>query len=82
MTVFGFIAEPEKHIFLKPKVTQKAAEKYRFDFDYISPPNWETYESLLAFAAQIRSDTKNLHPRDHIDLQSFIWVMGSDEYPD
>ena len=82
LTVFGFIAEPEKHIFLKPKVTQKAAEKYRFDFDYISPPNWETYESLLAFAAQIRSDTKNLHPRDHIDLQSFIWVMGSDEYPD
>ena len=82
LTVFGFIAEPEKHIFLKPKVTQKAAEKYRFDFDYISPPNWETYESLLAFAGQIRRDTKNLHPRDHIDLQSFIWVMGSDEYPD
>jgi len=82
LTVFGFVAEPEKHIFLKPKVTQKAAEKYRFDFDYISPPNWETYESLLAFAGQIRSDTKNLHPRDHIDLQSFIWVMGSDEYPD
>jgi hypothetical protein len=82
LTVFGFIAEPEKHIFLKPKVTQKAAEKYRFDFDYISPPNWDTYESLLAFAAQIRSDTKNLRPRDNIDLQSFIWVIGSDEYPD
>lgn len=82
LTVFGFIAEPEKHIFLKPKVTQKAAEKYRFDFDYISPPNWDTYESLLAFAGSIRSDTKNLHPRDHIDLQSFIWVMGSEEYPE
>lgn len=82
LTVFGFIAEPVKHIFLKPKVTQKAAEKYKFDFDYISPPNWETYESLLAFAEQIKSDTKNLHPRDHIDFQSFIWVMGSDEYPE
>jgi hypothetical protein len=82
ITVFGFIAQPDKHIFLKPKVTQRAAEKYKFDFDYISPPNWDTYESLLGFAEQIRLDTKHLRPRDHIDLQSFIWVMGSDEYPD
>ena len=82
VTVFSFIAQPEKHIFLKPKVTQRAAEKYKFDFDYISPPNWDTYESLLAFAEQIRSDTKFLRPRDYIDLQSFIWVIGSDEYPD
>ena len=82
VTVFNFIAQPEKHIFLKPKVTQRAAEKYKFDFDYISPPNWDTYESLLAFAEQIRSDAKLLRPRDYIDLQSFIWVLGSDEYPD
>lgn len=44
--------------------------------------NWDTYESLLAFAEQIRLNTKHLYPRDYIDLQSFIWVMGSDEYPD
>jgi len=24
----------------------------------------------------------DLKPRDMIDLQSFIWVQGSDEYPD
>lgn len=82
LTIFGFIANPHEHIFLKPKVTQKAAEKYRFDFDYISPPNWDTYESLLAFAEQIRIDSKHLYPVDYIDLQSFIWVMGSEEYPD
>jgi hypothetical protein len=50
ITVFSFLAQPENHIFLKPKVTQRAAEKYKFDFDYISPPNWDTYESLLVFA--------------------------------
>ncbi|HET6723059.1 MAG TPA: hypothetical protein VFH07_09930 [Chitinophagaceae bacterium] len=82
ITVFSFLAQPENHIFLKPKVTQRAAEKYKFDFDYISPPNWDTYESLLVFAEQIRSDTKLLRPRDFIDLQSFIWVIGSDEYPE
>ena len=33
-TVFGFIAQPEKHIFLKPTVTRLAATEYGFDFRY------------------------------------------------
>jgi hypothetical protein len=82
MTVFGFIGNPKEHIFLKPRVTQKAAEKYIFDFEYSSKPNFNTYDSLLKFANQIKKDTRHLSPEDFIDLQSFIWVMGSDEYPD
>lgn len=80
-TVFGMIAVPAEHIFLKPRVTQFAAEEYAFDFHYKSRPNWETYESMLEFAETVRKDTKDLRPRDMIDLQGFIWVMGSDEYP-
>ncbi len=82
LTVFGFIAEPGKHIYLKPTVTKAAAKKYNYDFSYSSKPNWNTYESLLNFAEQIRKDTMKFGPRDMIDLQSFIWVMGSEEYPD
>ncbi|HEX6332872.1 MAG TPA: hypothetical protein VFZ78_01525, partial [Flavisolibacter sp.] len=82
LTVFGFIGNPHEHMFLKPRVTQVAAEKYAFDFYYKSRPNWDTYQSLLDFAAQVRADTRMLKPADYIDLQSFIWVMGSDEYPD
>lgn len=82
LTVFGFLANPSEHMFLKPRVTQAAAIKYHFDFDYKSKPNWNTYSSLLKFAEQVRKDTKEFHPRDYMDLQSFIWVMGSEEYPD
>ncbi|MCW3086820.1 MAG: hypothetical protein JWQ78_206 [Sediminibacterium sp.] len=81
-TIFGFLGNPEEHIFLKPRVTQIAAEKYHFDFRYKSRPNWDTYQSLLEFAQQVRQDMRAYQPRDYIDLQSFIWVMGSDEYPD
>ncbi len=81
-TVFGFIADPANHIFLKPTVTKNAAKKYDFDFNYTSRPNWKTYKSLLDFAEQIRADTSKYKPKDMIDLQSFIWVMGSEEYPD
>jgi hypothetical protein len=81
-TVFGFIAKPNEHIFLKPRVTLVAAEAYDYPFIYKSRPNWETYKSLIGFAEQVREDTVSLRPKDYIDLQSFIWVMGSDEYPD
>jgi hypothetical protein len=80
VTVFGFIAKPRVHIFLKPIVSRQAAANYGFDFDYASRPNWRTYRSLLDFAAQVRTDTRDLSPRDMIDIQSFLWVQGSSEY--
>ena len=82
VTVWGFIATPERHIFLKPNVTKIAARAYGFEFQYQSRPNWETYANLLEFAETVRRDTRDLKPRDIIDLQSFIWVQGSDEYPE
>ncbi|HEX9918745.1 MAG TPA: hypothetical protein VGA87_06245 [Pyrinomonadaceae bacterium] len=82
VTVFGFIAQPERHIFLKPNVTRAAARAYGFDFQYKSRPNWDTYSNFLQFAETIRRDQSDLKPRDMIDIQSFMWVQGSDEYPD
>lgn len=80
VTVFGFIAQPQTHIFLKPNVTRKAAREYGFDFAYRSLPTWEIYARLFEFADLIRFDLDDLKPVDMIDIQSFIWVQGSDEY--
>jgi hypothetical protein len=80
VTVFGFIAQPDTHLFLKPNVTRRAAREYRFDFNYASRPAWSTYRSLLDFGETIRRDLRDWHPRDMIDIQSFIWVQGSAEY--
>ncbi len=37
---------------------------------------------LLRLSRAVRKDLRDLHPRDMIDIQSFLWVQGSDEYPD
>jgi len=79
-TIFGFIALPKQHIYLKPKVTHAAALAYDFDFEYHSRPTWSTYASVLEFAHTIRRDLADLRPRDMIDVQSFIWLLGSNEY--
>ena len=80
VTVFGFLALPDRHIFLKPTVTRVAAQRYGHDFTYRSRPGWDTYASLLRFADTVRRDQRDLGPRDLIDIQSFVWVQGSEEY--
>ena len=80
VTVFGFLALAEEHFFLKPMVTRAAAREYGFDFQYKSRPNWETYSHLLGFAKTVARDLRDMRPRDMIDIQSFLWVQGSDEY--
>jgi hypothetical protein len=80
LTVFPFIADPRTHMSLKPLVTKAAAERYGVAFQYSSKLEWSTYESLLAFARIVARDLRDLRPRDQIDIQSFIWVQGSDEY--
>ena len=49
-------------------------------FEYRSRPNWTTYQSYLALAETTRKALTDLKPRDMIDIQSFLWVQGSDEY--
>jgi hypothetical protein len=80
LTAFGFIARPKVHLMLKPTVTRRAAREYGFDFRYSPAPRWPTYESLLRFGATVRADLADWQPRDMIDVQSFIWVLGSEEY--
>lgn len=80
VTVFGYIAEPGRHMFLKPNVTRIAAARYGVDLRYSPRPNWQTYHDLLMIAATMRRHLADLRPRDMIDLQSFLWVLGSEEY--
>jgi len=80
VTVWGFLAQPRTHFFVKPNVMRRAAEAYGYELGYESRPNWDTYASVLDLAAIVRRDLKDLRPRDMIDIQSFLWVQGSDEY--
>jgi hypothetical protein len=77
LTVFPFIAEPKKHLYLKPTVTRIAAERWGFPFQYASKPTFATYRSLLTFGRDVKAEVGG---RDQIDVQGFIWVLGSTEY--
>jgi len=80
-TVFGFIAEPARHLFIKPNVMRRAAKALDMPFDYVSRPNAATYAQALELAKTLKRELEDIRPRDMIDIQSFLWVQGSDEYP-
>jgi hypothetical protein len=84
ITVFGFLARPKVHCYLKPMATRRAVDAYGLDLHYSPRPSWETYGGLLDVCRRVRDDLEaaGLRPRDQIDVQSFLWVCGSDEYAD
>ena len=78
VTYLPFLWRPEEHIFLKPEVTKDFAARVQhgLEHDYDSELRLDVYESLLDLAGGIRQQFGDLGPRDMIDVQSVIWVVG------
>lgn len=80
LTFFPFIAQPSKHIIMKPSAMRAAAAELGYDLEYSSKPNYKTYENLMTLADMCGEYIADLHPKDYHDLQSFLWCIGSPEY--
>lgn len=82
LTYLPFLWDFHSHMFLKPTVTADFADRVSHDFRhrYSPEPNADTYIALLDLVETTRTAISTLEPRDNIDIQSFIWVVG--EYRD
>ena len=78
VTYLPFLWLPETHMFLKPEATTEFATLvgHGFGFDYAPALNADVYASLLDLVATTEREIADLKPRDRIDVQSFIWVVG------
>lgn len=77
-TYYLFIADPQTQMFLKPTVTQEAADVCAFELNYRPELNWLTYKSVLEFSKYLMKELADLKPKDMIDVQSFIWCIAQD----
>lgn len=75
-TYFLFITFTSDHMFLKPTVTQKAAEICGFELNYQPELNCLTYRKLLELSKYLFDELSSLKPKDMIDIQSFIWCTA------
>ncbi len=78
ITYLPFLWRPHEHMFLKPEVTKDFAARvgHRFATGYEARLNFEVYRLLLDLVEATESELIDLRPRDRIDIQSFIWVVG------
>lgn len=79
VTYLPFLWRPDAHAFLKPVVTKDFASRvgHRFAVDYEPQLDFAVYESLLDLYRHTEMEIADLHPRDRLDTQSFIWVVGA-----
>lgn len=73
-----FLCFPTEYMFVKPMVTQEAAANRGFDIQYESQLNWNTYNKVLLFSQDLFErlsayGNPDLHPKDLIDVQTFMW---------
>ncbi|HVI98278.1 MAG TPA: hypothetical protein VM657_04350 [Sphingomonas sp.] len=78
VTYLPFLWRPATHIFLKPEVTKDFAARvqHKLERSYSAELDYGVYEDLLDLAGQIRASMADLGPRDMIDIQSLLWVVG------
>jgi hypothetical protein len=77
-TLFSFIRHPQQHAFIKTAAIQNAARALCWRINYKPEPNWKTYDSVMRLYSYVRTNLleEGLMPRDLIDVQSFIWLVG------
>ena len=75
VTALPYIAQPTKHVFLKPASMRSAATGLGVDLKFKSTPNSATYERTLAFGKNLLEFIEPRSGADMIDVQAFIAAM-------
>ena len=68
------LANPNRFMVLKPRISRQMAERMRFDLLYSPTPAWHCYEAHLRMSAALLDRLRELGASDFIDVQSFMWV--------
>jgi hypothetical protein len=76
-TLFPFLAQPERHPFLRRKWTCEAAERLGCDLRYHETPGWTTYAALRKLSTQLLERLRAIGARDFIDVEAFLYVTAT-----
>lgn len=70
------LAQPQKHVCIRPSVFEQQAKLMRPAFSSRSRPSWNEYSRFLEIAHEVRDALaeRGQPPADMLDVYDFIWV--------
>jgi hypothetical protein len=75
VTCLLFIAQPTKHMFVKPTPMRNAAAGLGFELRFKASPNYATYDRVIAFSNELLEFIEPRSGQDMIDVQAFIGAV-------
>jgi hypothetical protein len=75
ITLFPFLARPERHMLLKPLMARAYAVRLGHPFEFEHELNLWTYSDLLEMARSTLSLLKPMGARDYLDVFAFMTVV-------
>jgi hypothetical protein len=76
-TLFPFVADPTRHVLMRPRATNLAAERIGCDIRHQPQPVWPTYSALRALEAQLLERLAPEGARDFADVEAFLHVIAA-----
>lgn len=76
-TLFPFVAEPGRQMFLWPKSACGAAARLGCDLRFDDEPNWATYSALRGFSSQMLEKLKPHGATDFVDVEAFLHATAA-----
>jgi hypothetical protein len=78
-TVFPFIAEPGRQVFLSPRSASETAERLGCDLRVDAAPNWATYSALRGLSEKLLAKLQPSGARDFVDVEAFLYATATEK---
>lgn len=75
VTLLPFLAQPSRHLILRPKLSSQAALRLGFELRFAADPNWITYSTLLRSGAHLLERLREIGAKDLMDVEAFLTVV-------
>jgi len=76
-TLLPFVAEPGRHVVVRPGTARVAAAKLGSDLRWDEAPNWATYAAVRTLSSKLLEELKPFGAKDLVDVEAFLHLTAT-----
>lgn len=76
-TLFPFLADPTRHVLVRPRATALAAERLGLDVRFQPAPVWSAYSAVRSVQAQLLERLAPEGAADFVDVEAFLHLLAT-----